>query len=87
MSDPKKLRVLIACGGTGGHLFPGIAIAESLREEGYEAAVVVSEKKIDEIAMESHPEIPVFKLPAIATPSYFSPKIILFGARFAQALW
>jgi len=81
------IRALIACGGTGGHLFPGIAIANGLRARGHEAAVIVSEKKIDEIAMRDYPDIPVFKLPAIASPPLFSPRIVPFALRFGQASW
>ncbi|NJR41805.1 MAG: UDP-N-acetylglucosamine--N-acetylmuramyl-(pentapeptide) pyrophosphoryl-undecaprenol N-acetylglucosamine transferase [Akkermansiaceae bacterium] len=41
----KSLKILIACGGTGGHLFPGIAVAEALRARGHQVMLLISEKK------------------------------------------
>lgn len=47
------LRVVIAGGGTGGHLFPGIAIAEAFvkRAAGTEILFVTSGKKIEETVL------------------------------------
>jgi UDP-N-acetylglucosamine--N-acetylmuramyl-(pentapeptide) pyrophosphoryl-undecaprenol N-acetylglucosamine transferase len=36
MSTPKRLMIMAA--GTGGHIFPGIAIAQSMRERGWEVS-------------------------------------------------
>ncbi len=40
-------RFLLVCGGTGGHLAPGIALAERLIRLGHSCQLVVSEKTID----------------------------------------
>lgn len=40
-------RFLIACGGTGGHLSPGIALAEELLARGHSCTLLVSRKQVD----------------------------------------
>lgn len=49
-------RFYIACGGTGGHLYPGLAIAEQLHQNGHQVRLFVSPKKIDQDILSKHPE-------------------------------
>ncbi len=62
--------ILIACGGTGGHLFPGIAVADALRARGHEVVLIVSSKAIDGVALEGRPEYRVQTLPAVGWPGW-----------------
>jgi UDP-N-acetylglucosamine--N-acetylmuramyl-(pentapeptide) pyrophosphoryl-undecaprenol N-acetylglucosamine transferase len=80
------MNAIIACGGTGGHLFPGLAVAEVLRERGHDVLLFVSEKEVDSLALKEHPEIPFEKLPSIGLPSPFSPAILGFVRRFNESL-
>lgn len=41
-----KKRIIIAAGGTGGHFYPGFALASYLREKGWEALFLVRENDI-----------------------------------------
>lgn len=58
--------VAIACGGTGGHLFPGLAVATQLRARGCAVTLLVSPKEVDQQALKSAPGFEVVTLPAVA---------------------
>jgi len=76
MSEKKK--VVIACGGTGGHLFPGIAVAEELEKRGHDVLLLISEKKVDAQASKKYGDLNFKTIPAIAKPATLSPKMIPF---------
>ena len=80
------MNAVIACGGTGGHLFPGLAVAEVLRARGHEVMLFISEKEIDSLATSTHSEFRFEKLPTIGLPSPFSPTIVRFIQRFNESL-
>ena len=50
-------RFIIACGGTGGHLSPGIALAEALLARGHEATLFISHKQVDTRLVEKYPHL------------------------------
>ena len=80
------MNTVIACGGTGGHLFPGIAVAEVLQERGHEVMLLVSEKDIDAVALSGRTNFRVEKLPTVGLPSPFSPAFFGFSRRFFESL-
>jgi UDP-N-acetylglucosamine--N-acetylmuramyl-(pentapeptide) pyrophosphoryl-undecaprenol N-acetylglucosamine transferase len=80
------MNAVIACGGTGGHLFPGIAVAEVLRERGHEVLLFVSEKEIDSLALSTRSQFRFEKLPTVGLPSIYSPAIFSFMRRFIESL-
>ena len=75
---PKSLKILIACGGTGGHLFPGIAVGEALRARGHEVMLLISEKKVDAEASAKYRHLSFKTMPAVAKPPTLSPRMLPF---------
>lgn len=56
-------RFLIACGGTGGHLAPGIALAEALHARGHTSVLFISQKKVDARLCEHYPQLATVRVP------------------------
>ncbi len=79
-----KARVAIACGGTGGHLYPGIAVADELARGGHEPLLLVSNKQIDALALKGCPHKSV-PLPAIGWPG-LGLRAPVFAWKLAAAL-
>jgi UDP-N-acetylglucosamine--N-acetylmuramyl-(pentapeptide) pyrophosphoryl-undecaprenol N-acetylglucosamine transferase len=57
--------IAIACGGTGGHLFPGIAVGEELLRRDCEVALLISPKEVDQHAVKSAVGMEIVTLPAV----------------------
>ena len=76
-----KPHVAIACGGTGGHLFPGIAVAGQLLRRDCEVTLLISQKEIDQQAVKNISGMEIVALPAVGLGgNYFS-----FARGFAKS--
>jgi UDP-N-acetylglucosamine--N-acetylmuramyl-(pentapeptide) pyrophosphoryl-undecaprenol N-acetylglucosamine transferase len=62
---------VISCGGTGGHLSPGIALAEGLVARGHSVRLLISNKKVDARLIEKYPQFEFVRVPG--TGFSFSP--------------
>jgi UDP-N-acetylglucosamine--N-acetylmuramyl-(pentapeptide) pyrophosphoryl-undecaprenol N-acetylglucosamine transferase len=84
-SHPQKNPfIAIACGGTGGHLYPGLAVADQLQRRGGDVALLISPKDVDQQAVKSVSGMNVFTLPAVGLQNrnYFS-----FAGSFVKSLF
>src|SRR5690349_16409185 len=64
-SQQTKPLITIACGGTGGHLFPGIAVGEQLIQRGCAVSLLISPKEVDQQAVKSASGMSIATLPAV----------------------
>ena len=62
MNNPnKKLTVILAAGGTGGHVFPAKALAEALKEQGHRPVFITDKRTANYLNVKN---IPVHVIPA-----------------------
>jgi len=59
-------RIFIACGGTGGHLAPGIAVAEVLQQRGHDCLLLISQKQVDSRLVEKYAQLKFRTTPGLA---------------------
>ncbi len=79
------LRIAIACGGSGGHLFPGLAVAEELRQRGHETLLLVSSKQIDAVALQGSAQQNSRAISTVGWPGLTSPRIFKFAATLLKS--
>ena len=69
-----SLGFLLSCGGTGGHLSPGIALAEGLAARGHRPVLLISHKKVDTRLAAKYPALRFVPIPG--TPFGAHPAVL-----------
>ena len=64
-SHQPPVRVAIACGGTGGHFFPGLAVAGQLVRRGCAVTLLISPKEVDQEAVRGVSGMEIVTLPTV----------------------
>ena len=79
---PTRSRIAIACGGTGGHLFPGLAVAERLLQRNCSVLLLISPKEVDQQGVRQAAGMEVATLPAVGLTRG---RLLAFLRGFAQS--
>ena len=80
------MKIAVACGGTGGHIFPGLATADVLRQRGHEIRLWLAGKDVEAPAVKDWAG-PVVTVQAEGLPSGFSLRMIRAAWKLLRAAW
>lgn len=78
-------RFIISCGGTGGHLSPGISLAEGLAARGHGTELLVSRKTVDARLLGKYPDLKFQPLPGCGFGWQPLPLVRFGAAQFRAA--
>jgi UDP-N-acetylglucosamine--N-acetylmuramyl-(pentapeptide) pyrophosphoryl-undecaprenol N-acetylglucosamine transferase len=76
----------IAAGGTGGHLFPGVAVGEVLVKRGHRVMLIISEKQIDSLATQGRSEFRIERVPGVGLQGRSPVALVKFALKFRAGL-
>src|SRR5580658_2398480 len=80
------MNFVIAAGGTGGHLFPGLAVGEVLIQRGHRVMLIISEKEIDSLATQGRADFRIERVPGVGLQSKSPVALLKFILKFRAGL-
>jgi len=80
------VNIAVACGGTGGHIFPGLATARELLSRGHDVTLWMTGRETEQTALKDW-DGPVVQVPAQGFPSGLSLKSLQTVRKLMRAIW